>query len=215
MVYLPEKRNRILILSPHTDDAELGAGGHICKSIKNGADILWVAFSTAKESLPENYTPDTLEKEFINVVNDLGISNYLIYDFPVRNFNKYRQKILDILIELKNTFSPNIIITPSLDDYHQDHLVISHETVRAFKSDCSILGYILPWNVINHKHQCFSVLSEDEINKKIKILNNYQSQIAKNKKYFQEDFIKAMAITCGVHVNEKYAEVFEVIRWRI
>jgi LmbE family N-acetylglucosaminyl deacetylase len=32
----------ILILSPHTDDAELGCGGGIAKFVEEGHKILWV-----------------------------------------------------------------------------------------------------------------------------------------------------------------------------
>ena len=40
------KKNRVLILAPHTDDGELGAGGTINKLIKTGSDVFYVALST-------------------------------------------------------------------------------------------------------------------------------------------------------------------------
>ena len=51
--------DRVLILSPHTDDAELGCGGYITKLISENKTLLWVVFSTAEESLPDNLPPDT------------------------------------------------------------------------------------------------------------------------------------------------------------
>jgi len=48
---------RVLILSPHTDDAELGCGGFICKLLERNVKIFWIVFSTAKESLPKKLSP--------------------------------------------------------------------------------------------------------------------------------------------------------------
>ena len=39
--------NRVLVLAPHTDDGELGAGATIAKLIEHGADVRYVAFSAA------------------------------------------------------------------------------------------------------------------------------------------------------------------------
>jgi len=43
---------RVLVLAPHTDDAELGCGGTIARLLTDGADVFVAAFSTAEESLP-------------------------------------------------------------------------------------------------------------------------------------------------------------------
>ena len=51
----------VLVLAPHTDDGELGAGGFLDKLIKSGANVTYVAFSTAAESLPEGLPKNTLE----------------------------------------------------------------------------------------------------------------------------------------------------------
>ena len=37
----------VLVLAPHTDDGELGAGGFISKLVEQGAEVTYVAFSTA------------------------------------------------------------------------------------------------------------------------------------------------------------------------
>ena len=39
---------RVLVLAPHTDDAELGCGGTIARLLTDGADVLVAAFSTAE-----------------------------------------------------------------------------------------------------------------------------------------------------------------------
>lgn len=56
--------NRVLVLAPHTDDAELGCGGTMSRFFEEGIDIYVAAFSTARASLPEGSDPDMLKKNF-------------------------------------------------------------------------------------------------------------------------------------------------------
>ena len=206
---------KILVLSPHTDDAELGAGGTIQKYIEQKKEILWVVFSTAEESLPEEMPKNTLEKEFFNVIKKLNLNKdqYKIHKFHVRKLHEKRQEVLELLIRLRNSFKPDLVIGPSLNDFHQDHVVVSTEMVRAFKTHSSILCYELPWNNVTFNTQYFEKLTKEQINKKVDILHCYQSQVIKNRVYFDKDFIFGLARTRGVQINTDYAESFEVIRW--
>lgn len=206
--------DRVLILSPHTDDAELGCGGYITKLISENKTLLWVVFSTAEESLPDNLPPDTLVKEFEAVMKSLNLKKdqYRVYNFKVRQFPDNRQEILELLNNLKNEFHPSLVIGPSLNDYHQDHAVIANEMVRAFKTTSSIISYELPWNHLEFRSQFFVKLDEENIIKKISLLNKYQSQMYIKRHYFTEDFIKGLALTRGAQINHKYAEAFDVIR---
>ena len=206
---------KILILSPHTDDAELGAGGTIQKYIEQKKEILWVVFSTAEGSVPKEMPKNTLEKEFLKVTKKLNLNKdqFQINKFHVRKLHEKRQEVLELLIRLRNTFNPDLVIGPSLNDFHQDHIVVSTEMVRAFKTHSSILCYELPWNNVTFNTQYFEKLTKEQINKKVDILHCYQSQVIKNRSYFDKDFIFGLARTRGVQINTDYAESFEVIRW--
>lgn len=208
----PEK---ILILSPHTDDAELGCGGSIVKFIENGKQVLWVAFSTAEDSLPSNLESDTLVKEFKNVIKylNLGDKSFKIFNFKVRKLSERRQDVLEALVKIRKDFKPDLVIGPSLNDFHQDHFVVANEMIRAFKTSASIICYELPWNHVKFDTQYFMKLEDYHIKKKIELLNFYQSQFYVKRHYFTEDFIKGLAHTRGAQVGSSYAEAFEVIRW--
>ncbi len=52
---------RVLVLAPHTDDGEFGAGGTMARLVEEGADVRYVAFSIATRSLPEGRRQDILE----------------------------------------------------------------------------------------------------------------------------------------------------------
>ena len=160
--------NKILILAPHTDDGELGCGASIVKFIERGKEIFYVAFSICEESVPENFPKDILKKEVKKATKILGIkeSNLIIKNYPVRLFSKYRQEILDDLIEIKSKINPDLVFMPSSFDVHQDHSVIHQEGLRAFK-DCSILGYEFMWNNYSFNSSSFIIIDEKHLNKKI------------------------------------------------
>ena len=206
---------KILFLSPHTDDVELGAGGTLAKFLELGHEILWVVFSTAEDSLPDNMPKDILKKEFLAVMRTLGLDreNYKIFDFKVRRLHEYRQEILEELVRIRKDFAPDLIIGPSLNDYHQDHQVVAWEMIRAFKNTSSIICYELPWNHVMFNTQLFVKLEERHVKKKVELLSNYKSQLILNRPYFSKDFIFGWARMRGVQVKAEFAEAFEVVRW--
>ncbi len=204
--------SKILVISPHTDDGELGCGGTISKFIGGGKEVFYVALSACETSVPKEFPQNILKKEVREATKVLGIkkNNLLTYAYEVREFPRLRQDILDTLIDIRNDVKPDLIFTPSSHDIHQDHKVTREETLRAFKQ-FTILGYEQPWNNITFDTVAFVPLNESHIKKKIKALNCYKSQ--KSRSYLNETFIRSLAITRGVQINVKYAEVFEVVRW--
>ncbi len=208
---------KILVISPHTDDAELGCGGSIVKFLEDGHEIFWIVFSTAEDSLPEGLPRNTLKEEYFNVIKDLALTeeNCKVFDFKVRNLHQYRQEILENLIRTRNQYHPDIVIGPSLNDLHQDHQIVSYEMIRAFKITSSIICYELPWNHISFNTQCFIKLNPNHIERKYLILKNYQSQFIKEKPYFSKEYIYGLAKTRGIQCSSEYAEAFEVVRWML
>jgi LmbE family N-acetylglucosaminyl deacetylase len=201
----------VLVLAPHTDDGELGAGGTIAKLIEGGAKVTYVAFSTAGESVPKHLPFDILKTEVKRATYELGINkdNLIIYDYQVRKLNFHRQEILEDLIKLRSENEFDLILTPSLQDIHQDHATIAMESLRAFKNT-TILGYELIWNNLSFDTKCFVKLSENHVNLKYKSLLQYESQGKRN--YLSKDFTFSLATTRGVQAGCKYAECFEIIR---
>lgn len=207
------KPNKILILSPHTDDAELGCGGSIARWKEEGKEVYLAVFSTAEESVPQGMPPDTLQKEFYQSMETFAIprSNLFVYHYPVRKLSYHRQEVLEELVKLRRTVKPDLIIIPSGNDLHQDHQVVHMEGLRAFK-DMSIMAYELPWNHIHFTVQGFIALEERHIAKKIEALKSYRSQIDISRPYFTPEFILALAKVRGTQINKPFAEVYEILR---
>ncbi len=206
--------NTILVLAPHTDDGELGCGASIHKFSSEGAEVFYVAFSICTRSLPEYLHPMTLAEEVKKATEILGVKkeNLILYDYDVRHFPAIRQTILEEMVALEKQIKPDLVLMPCSTDIHQDHQTIYAEGLRAFKRT-TILGYELPWNNLSFTTNTFVTLTENNVQQKIKALNEYESQ--KTRSYLNADFIRSLAKTRGVQIAADYAEAFELIRWII
>jgi len=201
----------VLVLAPHTDDGELGAGGTISKMIENDVNVYYAAFSTAEQSVPEGFEKDILKKEVRRATQKLGIKeeNLFIYNYEVRKLNYVRQDILEDLIELRRTIDIDLVLMPSLGDIHQDHTTVAQEGLRAFKTK-TILGYELIWNNLSFNTTSFVKLEKRHVQSKVHALKEYTSQNGRD--YMSEEFIFSLAKSRGVQIGAEYAESFEVIR---
>jgi LmbE family N-acetylglucosaminyl deacetylase len=210
------KSKTVLVLAPHTDDAELGCGASIARFVEEGSDVFVAAFSSAEDSLPVGAPKDLLKQEFYKAIPLLGVQkeNTAVYDYQVRRLSYFRQEVLEEMVKLKRQIQPDMVLLPSGQDVHQDHQVIHMEGLRAFK-DNTILGYELPWNHVTFSTQAFIVVEEHHLDKKYLALNEYKSQMELERPYFTRDFLFGLAKVRGTQIKEKYAEAFEVIRIKI
>lgn len=201
----------ILVLAPHTDDGELGAGGTIHKFIEQGCSVDYVAFSAAEDSVPEGFNRDVLRTEVLNATSELGIlsDNVTVFSYKVRTFPSHRQQILDDLIKVRQKKDYDLVLTPSTMDIHQDHKTVTEEAIRAFKQK-TMLGYELIWNNLTSVSTCFVKLNASNVKAKSLAMNEYKSQ--KGRDYTSGEFISSLARTRGVQMGTEYAECFEVIR---
>jgi N-acetylglucosamine malate deacetylase 1 len=204
---------RILVLAPHTDDAELGCGGTLSRFLNDGAQAFVAAFSTAEESLPTGAKPGLLGEEFLSSMQQMGIpeGNTRVFGFPVRKFSYQRQELLEEIVSLRREIDPDLVLLPAGSDWHQDHHVVYEEGVRAFK-ERTVWAYELPWNQIDSRAQAFVTLEREHLDTKWKALQEYKTQLQLARPYFSWNFIEGIARVRGVQVNSEYAEAFEVIR---
>ncbi|MDI6704126.1 MAG: PIG-L deacetylase family protein [bacterium] len=204
--------NRILVLSPHTDDAELGAGGTIAKFVEEKKEVFYIAFSICEKSVPEGFDKDVCRQEVKEASKILGIKkgNLKIFDYEVRGFQARRQEILEDIVSIGKEILPDLVLFPSPNDTHQDHQTISQEAIRAFKTQAGLFGYEQPWNHMTFNTISFVQIQERHLQKKIEALKKYKSQAAKP--YSKEEYIKGLAKVRGTQINVEYAEAFEVMR---
>jgi LmbE family N-acetylglucosaminyl deacetylase len=207
------KNTRVLVLAPHTDDAELGCGGTIAKLLDQGNEVHCAAFSACQQSVRPEFPPDILIREVREASSLLGIpeQNLHLFDYEVRTFNFRRQDILDTILTLKKKIDPQVVFIPSVNDVHQDHYTIAQEGLRAFKL-CILFSYELPWNNLTFQSTSFSILSEAHLERKIAAIKAYKSQ--SHRAYMTDEFIRGWAHMRGVQIQERYAECFEMVRMK-
>lgn len=203
---------RALVLAPHTDDGELGAGGTIARLTEAGCQVHYAAFSIAEESVPNGFPSDILDTEVRTATRCLGIlpESLHVFRYKVRKLSYARQDVLEELVRLRNAFNFDLVMMPNLHDIHQDHETVAREGRRAFKN-ITVLGYELICNSLQFNTDAFVTFEEVHLVQKIEALQAYQSQ--RGRTYMSPEFVHSLATARGVQVGARYAEAFEVIRW--
>jgi N-acetylglucosamine malate deacetylase 1 len=187
---------KYLFLSPHPDDVELNCAGTISKLAGNEIHI--AVFSDCGID----------QSETSQAHKSLGVTTHYFY-FERRTFNKYRQEILDVLIQLNREINPDVVFMTDQSDVHQDHQVIANEGLRAFRG-AELITYIHPYNQTKMEHTYFVKLNEEEVMNKVRVLSRYRSQLGRL--YFKLEAIKGIARYYGVQCESDYAEAFKIIR---
>ncbi len=195
---------KYLFISSHSDDAELCCGGYIARELELGHEVTILCLS-------QNYNGVNLRCEWLNSMGSLKPDDFEIRDFKTREFQTYRQQILELLV----TYSKNnydFIITHSSNDLHQDHKVVGEESLRAFKN-CNLITYSGDWNRREYRKNYFVELTESNLKKKLSAISCYKSQY--EKPYTNPEYIRANAVNNGVIAGVKYAEAYEVINYLV
>ena len=133
--------SKIMVLAPHPDDEALGCSGTILKLNKSGVSSSLV-FLTDGECL--NGAPSTdiaakRKKEAEMCTDLLGSKDVLFLNFPDGNVSGCFDEIYSALYGIINEKRPDIIFSPSIVDYHEDHIATSRialkllNTMNSFK----------------------------------------------------------------------------------
>lgn len=204
---------RLLVLAPHTDDAELGMGGSIARFTEQGDNVHVAVFSSCAGSLPPDMGEDALQKELFTSLPKLGIrrSQVTLFGFPARRFPELRQQILDELIKLKARVKPQVVFLPSRHDVHQDHQTMFWEGMRAFKGT-TVFGYELPWNNTRFDAQSYCAFERRHLTAKLAALRCYRTQLVLKRPYFQPAYLESWSRFRGLQAGGVYGEAFEVER---
>ena len=114
---------RVLVLSPHPDDAEFGCGATMAMLATKGCDV-WHALLSLSEKTAFFKSPGDCLDEFTTACEVLDVIPVRTDFMEHRELQRDRQKLLDNLIRLRNTLNPDTVFMPCLDDTHQDHAAV-------------------------------------------------------------------------------------------
>ena len=197
---------KLLFIGAHPDDIEIGAGA-LLAHVAGQADVMCLTLSdNQKNPLLRNVVEEHYQSMAV-----LGVprEKVLVKTFETRNFTRDRQQILESLFELNQGYSPAMVFTHSQADMHQDHGVVTMETLRAFRGT-TVLGF----DVLRSSHGFFPhflvEVSEQDVRRKIEALSMYRTYA--DKYYFDAEVTRSALIRHGALAELPYAEGFDILR---
>jgi len=197
---------RICVIGAHPDDIELGAGAFIA-NVLGKAEILCVTLSDNQK----NPLLQKLVEEHYNSMAALGVPPNCIRleSFETRKFPHERQEILEYLYQLNQEFKPDLVLTHSHADIHQDHNTTTEEALRAFRST-TVLGFDVVRSSYGFFPHFLAAVTLDDVEKKIAALNEYKTY--QEKYYFSPELLRSTLIRNGALAERPYAEGFDILR---
>jgi LmbE family N-acetylglucosaminyl deacetylase len=201
-----EISKRVLAISAHPDDFEIASSFAVMKYQNEGYDIYSILITDGEKG----GDPKRRIKEAENAGKMLGIMDIERLRFQDTNIPEDGRLIAD-LEELYSKYHPEVILTHSQNDRHQDHIKVSGASTIAFRKATTILLYMGFSGNINFKPNMFVVGTKEDLEKKIEVCNCYKSQAEKG--IIDNEFICASARYWGHMLNvydPVYAEPFEM-----
>jgi LmbE family N-acetylglucosaminyl deacetylase len=196
---------RILVLGAHSDDIEIGCGGTILQ-LASGApevEVCWVVLSGSSERAAEARAS---ADDFLEAVAHRTVH---ISDFRDGFFPYQGSEIKEFLENLKQGFSPDLVLTHQRADLHQDHRLVADLTWNTFR-DHLILEYEIPkYDGDLGAPNVFVRLTKEIARRKVDLLlRGFPSQ--RTRRWFTEDVFLALLRLRGMESNapDGYAEGF-------
>lgn len=195
---------KFLIFAPHQDDEVLGCGGLLFK-INNMHDttIKIIYVTDGKNGYNENNTDisKTRYNETKALMSYMKISNYSFFNLPDGNVQKHSDVLLDLMVEQINSFMPDIVMAPHIDEQHPDHLAVAKVilNIQLILPDINYISYEV-WEKIANPN-FYYILTPNEFYIKCRMLKYYSSQ----KNVFGQI---SNAGVRGKEINSKYAEAY-------
>jgi len=215
----------ILIIAPHPDDEILGCGGTIAKYATHGDDIYVTVVTKGTNDL---FSKDLIEegrRECRTADAFLGVKETIFMDFPAAKLeNVPRYKLNDGFLKIMREIKPDIVYLPFRGDMQLDHKLTVDAAMVALRPKYNhIVRKILMyetlsetgWDVPNTMNDFIPNVYEDVslyMDKKLKALSIYKSQISEFPNARSIKAVEALATFRGTMMNLRAAEAFSLAR---
>ncbi|MBI4833594.1 MAG: PIG-L family deacetylase [Planctomycetes bacterium] len=221
-------KKKILIVAAHPDDEVLGCGGTITRfADESEVNLLILGEGMTsrflrRETGMKSKEMKKLKASIDKVLKIFKIEKSFILDFPDNQFDSVPLlNIVKAIEKVKNQIKPDIIYTHHRGDLNIDHR-ITYDAVltacRPIKGETvkEIYSFEIPssteWNYPVQFAPNVFVDITSTIEKKIKGLKAYQTELKQFPHPRSEETIRVIGKRWGGMVGFNYAEVFEVVR---
>ena len=232
MVDVPE---RVLVVTPHPDDAEISCGGTIDKWVKGGAEAFYVLCSDgSKGSDDPNMTPEKLAKirhqEQMEAGAILGVNEVLALGYPDGELEDTRE-FLGAMVRAIRRFRPQVVICP--DPYrrsfyfHRDHRItgqVTQDAVFPYARDRLHFQELEAEGLEPHKTGTILFWGPDEMDTYIDITENMDVKLEALRKHKSQlsglsgdevtDWLRNSCRETGQKAGFQYAEGYRKVSFR-
>jgi LmbE family N-acetylglucosaminyl deacetylase len=205
------KTEKVLFIGSHPDDIELGCWGSLLHHLKKGDEVYAVVFSRGEEGLDEVHEDRFMVSKRAYLAVGMKPENIFLLSVPDTKFPEHRQEIFKFLEKICVNFGITKVFTHTNKEYHQDHITVYEETLRAARNVQNILTYESNAHTFPTFSPNYFIDITPYVDSKILIIKKHISQ--SEKKYCEMDNIKSLAKFRGYQSRTiDYSEAFEVIR---
>lgn len=218
---------RIIIVTPHPDDETLGCGGTILKYIEIGDQVDWVIITKSGNLSSEEWKAKR-ELEIEKVTALYNFNSTVKLNFEAATLDQVADSdLVGALSKVFKEIQPNNVYVPYPSDIHSDHKAVFEATMACTKwfrypSVEKVLAYetlsetdftINP-DANNFRPNVY-VNIDKYLDKKIEIMNIYESEISNFPFPRSEKAIRSLAYVRGAASGYEAAEAFMLLKERI
>lgn len=215
----------ILVIAPHADDEILGVGATMAKHITNGDRVYVCIVTRGIEPLFDEAYMNGLRNETISAHRLLGVTKTFFLEFPavmLEQVNRY--EINNRMFEIVKQVKPDIVYIPHFGDMQKDHEIVAEAAMVAVRPKYDhrikeVYAYeTLSETEWNNPHSSNAFLPNvyndvsDYLDKKIEIMQCFESQLSEFPNPRSLQAIEALAKYRGSTINVRAAETFMLIR---
>jgi len=222
-------KKKAIVVAAHPDDEVLGCGGTIAKLSSGGVEVYTIILGEGVTSRYEKRIDGIRDKSLIELKSHirktaglLGVKKTFIFDFPDNRFDTVSMlDIIKVIEKVKNEIKPEIIYTHFYGDLNIDHQITSQAVLtscRPVRQETvkEIYAFEVPsstdWNYKTTFSPNVYIDISKTINKKIRAIKVYKSEIRPWPHPRSVKAIKLLAEKRGCDVGLNFAESFELVR---
>lgn len=133
------QQRRILAVAAHPDDLALACGGTLAKLVAAGHEVRGLVLSRGAEG-----ADDPGAQRSRSATSSLGLAGFHVHGFPDTRLDTVGPEMVRVIEVAVQQFRPDVILTHSAHDQHEDHFAVHRATLRAARDHHSILCFESP-----------------------------------------------------------------------